>query len=504
MRLVVPHTTEAAVKPPPICSPVQIRRPAQSRQSLRRFVVRMTPGAWMAADWLIIGLASGLVWLGLEHLCAYQWLASAWLVIGTFCATTTIAGLVFGLYERDTLLSRSRILVRGTLTMTLGVTLALAVLALFFYAAASRWIGLGAGLAFAGLAIPARLLAHERISNSPVRLLCVGAGESLQRLVALLERCHRQHYDIVGHVRVPIGPARLVAGTPGGGPRFRSEAELHFHEVCRCVGTLDEIAALLSEHSVDEVVVGSELSSEGPVGQAVATCLEARCRVTDPATFVEKLLGEVPVEHINADWFLRADVQHRGHYETVSRILDLLAAGAGLVVTLPLWPLIALLIRLESDGPVFYQQVRVGQHGRCFRMYKFRTMRADAEKDGVRWATANDDRVTRVGRILRKTRLDELPQLFNILRGDMAVVGPRPERPEFVHKLERVLPHYRLRHLVRPGLTGWAQVHYGYGASINDAHRKLCYDLYYLKHRSLELDFAVVVRTIGTFLVGAH
>lgn len=504
MMLVVPHMADAAAAPPATSAPVRISRPAAARHPLRRFAVRMTPGTWMVADWLIIGLAAGLVWLGLEHFFAYQWLSSAWLVIGTFCAATTIAGLVFGLYERDTLLSRSRILVRGTLTMALGTTLALAVLALLFYAAASRWIGLGAGIAFAGLAIPARLLAHEQISSSPVRLLCVGAGESLQRLIGLLERCHRRHYEILGHVRAPLGPARLVAGTTGFGPRFRSEAELHFHDVCRCMGTLDEIAALLGEHAVDEVVFASELSSEGPVGQAVATCLEARCRVTDPATFVEKLLGEVPVEHINADWFLRADVQQRGHYETISRILDLLAATIGLALTLPLWPLVALLIRLDSPGPVLYRQVRVGQHGRCFRMCKFRTMRADAEKDGARWAAANDSRVTRIGRFLRKTRLDELPQLLNILRGDMALVGPRPERPEFVHRLEQVLPHYRLRHLVRPGLSGWAQIHYGYGASVTDAHRKLCYDLYYLKHRSLELDCAILIRTVGTFLLGAR
>ena len=437
---------------------------------------------------------------------SYSWIADPWLVTTTFCGSMSVGGLVFGLYEHKTLLARSRILVRTSLTLSLGVVLAFATLSVFFYAQASRWVGVAVVLAFLGLALPLRLIAQQLISTSPVRLLCVGADASVRKLVAILGRRHSRHYQVVGHVRVPKGPLRLVAGVRAVAdkPRFRTEEDLQFEESCPYVGDLDQIVSVLGDYGVDEVIVGSELAADSHVGRAVAPCLEGRCRVTDQATFIEKLLGEVPAESVSAEWFLRADVQNRGNYESISRVLDVAVALFGLLVTLPLWPLIVALIRLNSRGAAIFKQMRVGQHGRYFRMYKFRTMRADAEKNGVRWAVEKDNRVTWVGRFLRKSRIDEWPQFLNILRGDMSLVGPRPERPEFVHNLEEVLPHYRLRHLVRPGLTGWAQIHYRYGASVADAHRKLCYDLYYLKHRSLELDVAILIRTLGTFVLGAR
>jgi exopolysaccharide biosynthesis polyprenyl glycosylphosphotransferase len=163
----------------------------------------------------------------------------------------------------------------------------------------------------------------------------------------------------------------------------------------------------------------------------------------------------------------------------------------------------ALAVYLDSGGPVFYSQSRVGEHGRPFVLYKFRSMRTDAEQAGeARWAADNDDRVTRVGRFIRTTRLDELPQLWNVLRGDMSFVGPRPERPFFVEQLEAVIPYYSQRHAVRPGITGWAQVQYQYGASIEDAMEKLCYDLYYVKHLSIALDVSIVFDTVKVILFG--
>jgi exopolysaccharide biosynthesis polyprenyl glycosylphosphotransferase len=482
--------------------------PSERRRGpLRRFLAAMTAGSWIGVDWLIIGSGAIGACAALTYGTAeYAWLDSPWRTSLYFCAAMLVAGLVFGLYDRDTLLARSRILFRGVLTASLGVVLALAVEALFFYGAISRWVGLAVGLAFLLVALPLRLLAHELISVQRVRLICVGAGDSVRKLVDILGRCHRRHYEVLGHISVPQGLGRLVAGATHDGRalRFRSEAELEFTAACPRLGSLDDIAEVLAQQRVDEVVVGSELALDSHVGHAVATCLEGRCRVTDQATFIEKLLGEVPAESITAEWFLRADVQSRGNHETVSRVVDIGVAALGLALTLPLWPLIALVIRLDSHGPAIFRQLRVGQHGRCFEIYKFRTMRVDAERDGARWAEERDTRITRVGQFLRHSRLDELPQLWNILRGDMALVGPRPERPEFVHHLEQLLPHYRFRHLIRPGLTGWAQIHYGYGASVADAHRKLCFDLYYLKHRSFELDLAILIRTIGTFVLGAR
>ncbi|MEW6250632.1 MAG: sugar transferase [Planctomycetota bacterium] len=502
--------------------------------ALQRFVRGMGPGAWMAADWAVAGVAAAAACTLLTRAGpAYAWSAPAWLVTLTFCAGLTVAGLVFGLYERRTLLARSHILVRCALTVGLGVVLAFACLSLFFYSTASRWVGLAVALAYCGAAVPLRVFAHEVVTSRRVRLLCIGAGDSIRQLATHLGRVHRRHYEIIGHLEAEAPGSgfrvsslefqeretrnpKLETRNPkllqlvgalaacARGPRFRSDAELEFIASCPCVGTLADLPGLLPEWVVDEVVVGSELTGDPAVGRAVALCLGQRCRVTDQATFVEKLLGEVPVENITAEWFLRADVQNRGNYEAVRRIMDAVVAALGLALTLPLWPLIALLVRLDSGGPALFRQVRVGLRGRRFTMYKFRTMRPDAEPDGARWAEENDERVTRIGRFLRRTRLDELPQLFNILRGDMSLVGPRPERPEFVRELERVLPHYRLRHLARPGLTGWAQINYRYGSSVADAHRKLCYDLYYLKHRSLELDVGILIRTLGTFLLGAR
>lgn len=183
---------------------------------------------------------------------------------------------------------------------------------------------------------------------------------------------------------------------------------------------------------------------------------------------------------------------------------DVALALIGAIVAAPLAAVIAVAIKLDSRGPVIYRQTRVGMNGRVFTMYKFRTMCDGAETGGAQWAAHRDARVTRVGRLLRSLRLDELPQLWNILAGQMSLVGPRPERPEFVAELARQIPYYNHRHLIMPGLTGWAQIHRGYGGTIADARKKLCLDLYYLKYQSFELDVAIIVRTIGTFFAGSR
>jgi exopolysaccharide biosynthesis polyprenyl glycosylphosphotransferase len=226
--------------------------------------------------------------------------------------------------------------------------------------------------------------------------------------------------------------------------------------------------------------------------------------VTNEAIFYEKAAGQILVDEITPDWFLFADLKvHCDEQATLKRFVDLITAMIGLCVTAPLWLLIAAAIKLGDSGPVFHTQVRVGQNGRPFTLYKFRTMRPDAENGCSVWACPHDPRVTLVGRFLRRTRLDELPQLVNVLKGDMSIVGPRPERPDLVERLAESVPYYRERHLVKPGLTGWAQISFRYGSSVQDAKRKLQFDLYYLKHMSLELDLIILFRTLGTFLRGA-
>jgi len=434
-------------------------------------------------------LVAHLAWFAQDR--AYSWVAGPYLSGGVFCACMVVAGLIFGLYERATLAARSRILVRSATTLALGVSLAYAVLFVFLYAGASRWLGLFVAAGFVAISLPARLIAHNVLTTSRVRVLCVGGGEPTRQAVDLLRTRFQGHFEVVGHATIPSGePRGRVHRRPPSG--------------CPWLGDVGEIVHLIRAYDIDEIVVDTDLTSNALVGEAALACLAQRRRVTDQATFLERLLGEAPAESITAQWFLLADVQASGGYEALKRVIDVAAALAGLLITGSLFPLIAAAIRVESRGPAIYRQQRVGVHGRVFTLFKFRTMWQDAEANGARWAAPGDPRVTRFGRLLRRTRIDELPQLWNVLRGDMSLVGPRPERPEFVERLAQAIPHYRERHLIKPGLTGWAQIQYGYGASVEDARRKLCYDLYYLKHRCTDFDFAVIFRTIGTFLLGAR
>jgi sugar transferase (PEP-CTERM system associated) len=239
--------------------------------------------------------------------------------------------------------------------------------------------------------------------------------------------------------------------------------------------------------------------------------LDCRVRgipVTDLSAFYEKVRGEVPIETLKASWLIYGSGFEQGNVRTlIKRAFDLAASVVLFAATLPLMIVTALAIKVESPGPVIYRQVRTGRAGRPFTVLKFRSMRADAEKDGVaQWAKPGDARVTRVGRVIRKLRIDELPQLINVLRGEMSFVGPRPERPEFVAKLKEQIPFYDLRHSVKPGLTGWAQVRYSYGASVEDARTKLQFDLYYVKNHSLFLDILILFETARVILFreGAH
>ena len=226
-------------------------------------------------------------------------------------------------------------------------------------------------------------------------------------------------------------------------------------------------------------------------------------RVVELPEFFERAFGRVPVEEINSVWFLDALRRDRGGPGLFAkRALDVGVASLLVVLSAPLALLVALAVRLTSPGPAVYRQTRVGLGGEPFTVLKFRSMRADAELDGAQWAEEDDPRTTAVGKYLRRFRIDELPQLWNVLRGDMTMVGPRPERPEFVGELTQAVPFYEPRHLTRPGLTGWAQVSAGYAASLDDARLKLSYDLYYLKHRGTALDLAILLRTAGVVLRG--
>jgi exopolysaccharide biosynthesis polyprenyl glycosylphosphotransferase len=240
--------------------------------------------------------------------------------------------------------------------------------------------------------------------------------------------------------------------------------------------------------------------------ELVVRLMRQGIRTNDLVGFCEQTFFKTPANSVGASWLILADTQVLRHsYRAIKRAMDIFVSAIGIILTLPLWGIIALLIKISDRGPVFYSQTRVGRSGNHFKILKFRTMRPECENNsGPLWASCNDQRITGLGRILRKTRLDELPQFLNVLKGHMSVVGPRPERPEFVSLLKQSIPNYDLRHLLRPGITGWAQINFRYGSSVTDSEEKLCYDLYYVKHGGFWLDMYILVLTIGHLMTGSR
>jgi len=267
----------------------------------------------------------------------------------------------------------------------------------------------------------------------------------------------------------------------------------------------NSLTDIVMEHQVDEIVVAlSERRGGSMPLRELLDCKLQGVRVVDIATHFERTLGQIRLESLSAGWLIFGDGFGSGWMRAlIKRIFDIVFASVLIALTLPIMLVAAILIVIEDGFPMLYLQERVGQNGRLFNVVKFRSMRTDAEKDGQpRWADTKDTRVTKVGRVIRKFRIDELPQLFGVLGGSMSMVGPRPERPYFVDTFTQNIPYYAVRHSVKPGVTGWAQVRYQYGASVEDSAEKLQYDLYYVKNHSLFLDIVVMFETIGVVLMG--
>jgi len=339
--------------------------------------------------------------------------------------------------------------------------------------------------AFLGLVAP-RWAVRKLLEIRPLRVVVYGAGESGRDFLSRLRK--HTDYEVVGFLdRNPEKHGRLIDDVP-------------------VLGSLSTISgADLGRAGVDLVVicVGPALRREN-ANRLLGLPL-AGIDVLNKGAFFEYFFRVVSMDYYNPHWLVSAPLAPTAAPVFLAkRLIDIGAAAVGLILSLPVWGLIAVAIRLDDGGPVFFRQWRVGLHGRRFRILKFRTMRPDAEKDGPKWACEKDPRVTRVGRFLRVTRLDELPQLWNVLKGEMSLVGPRPERPEFVEELAAELPMYNLRHLVPPGITGWAQIRYRYGSSKEDAKRKLEYDLYYVRHLSLLFDLEIMLRTIPLVMKGSR
>lgn len=272
----------------------------------------------------------------------------------------------------------------------------------------------------------------------------------------------------------------------------------------RVLGTHEKMLELVQERQIDEVVIAISAGVQGSLFQQVMDCHERGVSIVPMPIMYERLTGKIAVEHIGSQWYVALPLEQEGYSignAIAHRAIDVVVGGLFFIAFLMLTPFIALAIRLDSKGSIFYRQERMGLHGKVFHVYKFRSMKQDAESRGIAiWASENDPRVTRVGKFLRKSRLDELPQSLNILLGDMSMVGPRPERPQLVAELQKQIPFYRTRLAAKPGLTGWAQVNYGYVGTVEDTLVKLQYDLYYIKHASLLFDLRILAKTVGVVL----
>jgi exopolysaccharide biosynthesis polyprenyl glycosylphosphotransferase len=450
-----------------------VRRVRAARWSLQRSQVRWV---LVLGDLLLVNVAAVIaLWLGMQR-------STWWLAVGTWDAFTAwflflsliwfVCAQVMDLYDLRVAGAVGRV-VPGTLGAVLGT---LAVYLVVYFIAAPQSLPRHLIVFFA--AIAAVLLSLWRagfakaLGTGPLarRVVVVGGGASTAPLLQAIREHAARYYDVAAVL------------------------DLNAH--------VTEVTSKAAQHPDEVIVTQEELPTEW-----LAELVEWReqgVQIVNVATVFEELTGRVPVEFVGTNWSVLLPLEQdatRGLNGVVKRVLDVLLAAVALVIAAPFVPFIALAIRMNGKGPILLRQPRVGKNGRVFTVYKFRTMVVDAEPLGVpKWADEDDPRVTRVGKFLRRFKLDEVPQFWNVLRGDMSLVGPRPERPEIVENLQREIPFYRLRHVVRPGITGWAAVRYPYGRSVNDALVKLQYDLYYLKHQSLSLDALILGKTLGAIV----
>jgi len=443
-------------------------------------------------------LAEGALFFGAVLLAVFIQLSPYGFQVGTvleaaavFAVLMTALNTAFGLYRREIRPTFARNVGHTLLALLVGLPIIYAVLALLPNGASVRGV-LGYALLYAFAGVVLMRQAVQAISGLGVgakRVLILGTGAEAVTVENSLKTLRHPRIEVVGFYQ-----------TSGAQPP-KVDAD-------RLIPRSISLTEVIERLDIREVIVAVREQRGGVL--PLRELLDCRVRgipVTDLSAFYEKVRGEVPIETLKASWLIYGSGFEQGNVRTlIKRVFDLAASSVLLVVALPLMIVTAVAIRLESPGPIIYRQVRTGRAGRPFTVLKFRSMRVDAEKDGAQWARPGDARVTRVGRVIRKLRIDELPQIINVLRGEMSFVGPRPERPEFVAKLKEQIPFYDLRHSVKPGLTGWAQVRYSYGASVEDARTKLQFDLYYVKNHSLFLDILILFETVRVILFreGAH
>lgn len=409
-----------------------------------------------------------------------------WVRSAVFAAVVLIALTSMGLYQVRQRLTRSGVAGR----LLIALTFAAFALGLIYYAIPrlSLWRGWWA-LSFifvmfflcASRVVFARMIDQEKLRR---RIVVYGAGKSAGTLLQLRRRSDRRGFHLAAFLPAPT--------------------DVHIIEDSRVDPSVDSLFALARKHDANEVVIAMDDRRHGFPIKELLDCKFAGIDVIDILAFLERESGKVKIDLMNPSWLIFSEgFTRRGSRLVGARLFDLAVCMPLLLVAFPLMLVTAVAIFLERGGPILYRQTRVGMLGRPFDLLKFRSMKNDAEKDGTaRWAARNDSRVTKVGALIRKLRIDELPQLFNIIKGDMRLIGPRPERPEFVTALSERIPYYHERHCVKPGLTGWAQLSYPYGSSERDALEKLQFDLYYVKNQSLLFDLMILLQTVEVVLWG--
>ena len=346
-------------------------------------------------------------------------------------------------------------------------------------------LGIGIFLIFASVLTLIWRLVYIRIFTAQAflrRVLVIGAGKAGKTLARVYNELHPQPFFLVGFM--DDDPKKIGKDLEG----FPILAEN------------DHLLEVIQAKGITEIVIAITGELQGNTFQVLLDAQERGVDIIPMPTLYEELTGRVPIHHLESEWLIRSfvnDARVGGFYELAKRLLDILVALVGLSVYIILYPIVAIIILLDSGFPILYKQIRSGKGGKLYYIYKFRTMYQDAEKDGkVQVTHENDDRITHVGGFLRRTHIDELPQFWNVLRGEMSIVGPRAERPELIIEYQKEIPLYRARLLVKPGITGWAQINYGYSATIAQTVVKLEYDLYYIKHRNLLMDILIMLRTV--------
>jgi len=405
-------------------------------------------GFWGKFSWEIFG----------QHILPFSLLYLAWFLVF----------YIFGLYDLNIIRPKAELLAR----IGQGLAVCFAVGLAFFYL------------------VP--MFGITPKTNLLISILLFGVFTLLWRRLfySLFSSLYLQNVSFLGQNELANNLAREIKEQPQLGFKF-----------IKFLNKTQPLKPQLKKTKTTIVIISQDINNDKRLTQELYECLPLKTTLIDLAAAYEMILHKVPIDFINQNWILNnLFINERKIYDNIKRLLDIVTASLLLAVTSPIWGIISAIIYTEDKGPIFYKQKRVGKDGKTFLIWKFRSMVVGAEKKGAQWAKKNDTRVTKTGKILRKFHLDEFPQLINVLKGNISLTGPRPERPEFVRELEKKVPHYNLRNLIKPGFTGWAQIKFiQYARSTEESHEKFQHDLYYMKNRAFLLDLGILLKTFQLF-----